>query len=52
MNPLGLGPWKECTTLLYEITGISEESVAEQIRVVTDIAQANGGRDFYVAKRS
>jgi hypothetical protein len=35
--------WQESTTLLYEITGISAESVAEQIAVVREIATKNGG---------
>ena len=76
VNPLGLGPWPECTTLLYELTGtlitqrnrysfylailfcsninevgVSEDAVAEQIQIVSDIAKKNGGTDLYIAKR-
>mmetsp|Transcript_6644 Transcript_6644/g.14550 ORF Transcript_6644/g.14550 Transcript_6644/m.14550 type:complete len:216 (-) Transcript_6644:286-933(-) len=41
--------WQEDTTLLYEITGISAASVAEQIAVVREIATKNGGTDISVA---
>eukprot|EP01039_Chlorochromonas_danica_P003462 gene3462-3792_t len=39
-------PWKEATTVLYEITGLSEANVAEQAQVVLDIAKKHGGQDF------
>jgi len=43
------GPWLEHTTLLYEITGISPEAVAEQRDVVTEIAKKYGGTGIYTA---
>eukprot|EP01032_Pedospumella_encystans_P022359 gene22359-25332_t len=43
------GPWLEHTTLLYEITGISPEAVAEQRDVVTAIAKKYGGTGIYTA---
>jgi len=48
-NPLGLPPWPECTTLLYELTGLSESSVEEQIKIVSDIALKHNGQDIYIA---
>mmetsp|Transcript_30234 Transcript_30234/g.50577 ORF Transcript_30234/g.50577 Transcript_30234/m.50577 type:complete len:426 (-) Transcript_30234:1340-2617(-) len=42
-NPNLPEAWPEHTTLLYEITGISPESVAEQVDVVSGIARKNGG---------
>ncbi len=35
--------WDEKPTLLYEIVGLSDESVREQIAVVASIASAHGG---------
>lgn len=46
-NPLG--PWPEHTTLMYELTGISAQAVAEQREVVTAIARKHGGSDIYTA---
>jgi D-lactate dehydrogenase (cytochrome) len=43
------GPWLESTTLLYELTGISEQAVAEQRDVVTAIARKHGGTAIYTA---
>jgi len=37
-----LGRWPEVTTLLYEVTGISEASVKEQTEVVKQIALKHG----------
>jgi D-lactate dehydrogenase (cytochrome) len=37
-----LGKWPEVTTLLYEITGVSEHSVREQSEIVRKLAVANG----------
>ena len=35
----------------WHTVGVSEDAVAEQIRIVSDIAKKNGGTDFYIAKR-
>ena len=37
--------WNQKNTLLYEITGISDASVMEQVNVVKDIARTNGASD-------
>lgn len=42
VNKVNSMDWMEKTTLLYEITGLSETSVMEQIEVVKNIAIANG----------
>lgn len=39
-------PWPESTTLLYEITGLSQASVAEQAQIILDIARKHGGQDI------
>ncbi len=36
------GPWPEQSTLLYELTGYSTESVRDQVRIVQDIAREHG----------
>jgi D-lactate dehydrogenase (cytochrome) len=43
------GPWLEHTTLLYELTGLSPEAVAEQREIVSSIARAHGGVNIYTA---
>ena len=43
-------PWPEQTTLLYEVTGISEDSVNEQVELITNVAKKHGGTNFYVAR--
>lgn len=49
-NPLNpQGPWPEYTTLLYEITGISIQSVNEQKEIVTNIAKKHNGIGIYTA---
>jgi D-lactate dehydrogenase (cytochrome) len=37
-----LGKWPEITTLLYEVTGLSEASVKEQAMIIEKIAKKNG----------
>lgn len=44
-------PWPPTTTLLYELTGLSQRAVQEQVQIVTDIARSHGGTDFYLAVR-
>lgn len=41
-----LGRWAEETTLLYEITGISEAAVEEQKKILIEIAQRHHGADI------
>lgn len=41
-------PWPESTTLLYEVTGLSEQSVQEQSEVIVNIATQHGARDVMV----
>lgn len=41
-----LGKWPEETTLLYEITGISESAVEEQKTILIEIAKKYGGSDI------
>jgi D-lactate dehydrogenase (cytochrome) len=41
-----LGRWPEETTLLYEITGISESAVEEQKAILIQIAKRHGGSDI------
>ncbi len=48
-NLLG-GPWDEEVTLLYELTGPSEQSVLEQVEIVRSFAKQNNGTKFVVAK--
>ena len=48
-NPTLASPWPEQVTLLYEVTGHSASSVEEQIKMVTQIAENNGGVDIHSA---
>ncbi len=41
--------WPVAHTLMYEITGLSDSSVREQMNVVTDIARKHGGHTVIVA---
>ena len=41
-------PWPESTTLLYEVTGLSEQSVQEQAQVIVNIAKQHGAKDIMV----
>ena len=41
-----LGRWPEETTLLYEITGISEAAVEEQKKILIEIAKKHSGSDI------
>ena len=43
-----LGKWPEVTTLMYEITGVSERSVLEQSEIVRNLALKNGASNIEV----
>ena len=48
-NPTMANPWPEKVTLLYELTGPSSASVAEQVELVRKLADKHGGADYHVA---
>lgn len=48
-NPIGV--WPEHTTLLYEITGVSQNSVLEQSEIVKNIALKNGASNIEIYSR-
>lgn len=48
-NP-SMKSWPEETLLLYELTGPSEQSVMEQLDIVSDISKKHGGKDMVIVK--
>eukprot|EP01038_Epipyxis_sp_PR26KG_P007430 gene7430-10126_t len=50
VNPSDPNPWPENVTLMYEITGLSAESVNEQIEIVSNIAKKNNGTNILIVK--
>ena len=49
LNPDLEPRWREAVTLLYEVTGLSEQAVREQLAAIEAVARSSGAEQVYVA---